>query len=79
MHSTRAEQSRRRSESLICKSWFGETKETKSVVEEGGEIASEEEEEEKTERETKTKYSKLVLSLAVDAVRYSLVENSCLF
>ena len=72
MHSTRAEQSRRRSESLICKSWFGETKETKSVVEEGGEVASEEEE----KREIKTKYSKLVLSLAVDAVRYSFVENS---
>lgn len=42
---------------------------------EGGEVASEEE----GKRETKTKYSKLVLSLAVDAVRYSFVEDSRLF
>ena len=75
MHSTRAEQSRQRSESLVCRGWFGEAKETKSDVKaggEGGEGASEGEE----EKEAKTKYSKLFLSLAVDAVRYSLVENS---
>lgn len=74
----RGEQSRRRSDSPVCNSWFGETKETKSAAggeeggEEGGEVASEEAE----KKEKKTKYSKLVLSLAVDAVRYSFVQGS---
>ena len=73
MHSTRPAQSRRRNESLVCKSWFGGTKKAKSGVE-----ASEEEE----AKETKTKYSKLVLSLGVDAVGYvhpSLISHACMY